>query len=236
MTPGMRNRRKTKEVNDNEEIRIVNIKGEELMKDLGCNQNQPILNCKMTIYSPKLFRDVLASYFDKVDFADSLDVLKNGEKLKKLSSQDDGEGGKSGQLFFLTHDRRLILKTTDDDEAKVFLNILYDYSEHFRTHPKSQIGRIFGLFDIKFEDAGGKNIKLFVMEALDPLEKGATLRKYDLKGSEYDRQVIQNYNSVTLSSPIDKILKDKDFEELEVNFDISMPQKRRILNSIKKDV
>jgi hypothetical protein len=74
------------------------------------------------------------------------------------------------------------------------LNILYDYSEHFREHPRSQIGRIFGLFDIKFEDAGGKNIKLFVMEALDPLVKGVTLRKYDLKGSEYSRKTLQDYS------------------------------------------
>lgn len=189
-----------------------------MMMEIGCGPEQPILNCKMTIYSPKLFRDVLSSYFDKVDFKNSLSVINNAAKIKKMSSKKDGQGGKSGQLFFLTHDRRLILKTTNEEEAKVFLNILYDYSEHFRTSPTSQIGRIFGLFNIKFEDAGGKNIKLFVMEALDPLETGATLRKYDLKGSEYDRKVLQNFESLSLHSPIDKILKDRDFENLDINF------------------
>jgi hypothetical protein len=85
-TPGLDSGwKKIKMTSDNEEIKIVNIKGEQLMKQFGCGPSEQILNCKMTIYSSKLFRDVLKSYFDKVDFANSLDIIKNGEKIKKMS-------------------------------------------------------------------------------------------------------------------------------------------------------
>jgi len=125
-------------------------------------------------------------------------------------------------MFFLTHDKRLILKTTDDEEAKLFISILEDYSLHFRSNPESQIARIFGLFELKFQEVGGRNIKIFVMEAIGPSEQDAILRKYDLKGSSYDRQVERSYKSLDPASKIDKILKDIDFQNIENNFEIDL--------------
>lgn len=58
----------------------------------------------------------------------------------------------------------------------------------------SQIGRIFGLFDVNFEDAG-RSVKLFVMEALDPIYKDSILRKYDLKGSTSNRQELSEMDA-----------------------------------------
>lgn len=162
--------------------------------------------------------------------------MLNEQRIIKTSSKKDGEGGKSGQMFFQTHDKRLILKTTNDEEAKLFINMLEDYSQHFRQNPSSQIARIFGLFELKFSDVGGRNIKIFVMEAIGPPEQTAILRKYDLKGSAYDRQVERAYKSIDLDCKIEKILKDTDFQNIEVSFDIEISTKKQILNSITKDV
>lgn len=89
---------------------------------------------------------------------------------------------------------------------------------------------------MKFQDVGARNIKIFVMEAIGPAEQNAILRKYDLKGSTYDRQVERQQRSIEQGEKIDKILKDTDFQNFEKSFDIDMATKKRILNSISKDV
>lgn len=220
---------------DNEELRIIKIDGKELMHVYGCNEDEPILNCTFTVYAPKLFLDVIGSFYDKIDFRKSLDIKANADKIKKMAESGDGKGGKSGEFFFLTKDRKLILKTTNDAESKVFLDFLYNYSEHFMNNPGSQIGRIFGLFDIKFEEAQ-RSVKLFVMEALDPLHKEGTLRKYDLKGSEYDRMVLDHKTIYGPYEKIAEILKDKDFDNIDGYLQISLASKRDLLRSLRKDV
>lgn len=225
-----------KRKNDNEELRIIKVDGKELMQVYGCEEDESILNCTFTVYAPKLFLDVIGSFYSKVDFRKSLDIKENAVKIKKMAQDsEDGKGGKSGEFFFLTKDRKLILKTTNETEGKVFLDFLYDYSEHFKNHPTSQIGRIFGLFDIRFEDAQ-RSVKLFVMEALDPLHKEGNLRKYDLKGSEYDRMVLDHRILYDFRQEVKNILKDKDFDEIDGYFQIKKRSKKKLMSSLKKDV
>lgn len=224
-----------KRKNDNEELRIIKVDGKELMQVYGCEEDESILNCTFTVYAPRLFLDVIGSFYDKVEFRKSLDIKQNAERIKKLAESADGKGGKSGEFFFLTNDKKLILKTTNDSESKVFLDFLYDYSEHFKNYPTSQIGRIFGLFDIRFEEVQ-KSVKLFVMEALDPLHKEGKLRKYDLKGSEHDRMVLDHRNIYDSSQVIKDILKDKDFEYIDGYFQISLEDKRRFIDELRYDV
>lgn len=66
------------------------------MKDFECGQDQQILNCSLTVYCPTLFKNVLSSYYDKVDFINSLDLMLNEQRISKNVSKKDGEGGKSG--------------------------------------------------------------------------------------------------------------------------------------------
>ena len=181
------------------------------MKEFSCGQGQQLLNCNLTVYCHTLFKHVLSSYYDKVDFINSLDLMLNEQRIISASSKKDGEGGKSGQMFFLTHDKRLILKTTNDEEAKLFISILKDYSLHFWQNSTSQIARIFGLFELEFSDVSSRNVKIFVMEAIGPPEQDAILRKYDLKGSSYDRQVERSYKQLNSELKFGRILKDTDF-------------------------
>jgi len=160
------------------------------------------MNCTFTIYAPTMFSKLIAKHFREIDFSEALKISTNALKIKKLSEKtSNGEEVKSGEIFFLTKDRTLILKTTNEQESKVFLNMLSDYSKNFDIFLNSQIGKIFGLFDVNFEDAG-KSIKLFIMEALDPINEAETLRKYDLKGSTSDRKVLSHFDSYDLSLPI----------------------------------
>jgi hypothetical protein len=77
----------------------------------------------------------------------------------------------------------------------------------------SQIGRIFGLFDVNFEDAG-RSVKFFVMEALDPIYKDSILRKYDLKGSTSDRNELTNIEAAKIHKDdvVKMVMKDNDFK------------------------
>lgn len=220
---------------DVEDICIYNINAKELMKEHGLKENYPLLNCTFTVYAPRMFSRIISTYFRRVDFAESLNIIKNGDKIKKISESTDGQGGKSGEFFFLTHDRRLILKTTNDTEAAVFLKILKSYTKHFQEFPTSQIGRIFGLFDVNFEDAG-RSVKLFVMEALDPVIKDGSLRKYDLKGSTINRKELETYNGLDLSSKIPEVMKDTDFENIEECIKLVPIARENLLASLKADV
>jgi hypothetical protein len=90
---------------------------------------------------------------------------------------------------------------------------MQNYSGYFAENQISQIGRIFGLFDVNFEDAG-RSVKLFVMEALDPIYKDSILRKYDLKGSTSDRNELTEIEAraVKKDEIVKKVLKDNDFK------------------------
>jgi Phosphatidylinositol-4-phosphate 5-Kinase len=93
------------------------------------------------------------------------------------------------------------------------LNILQNYSGYFAENKVSQIGRIFGLFDVNFEDAG-RSVKLFVMEALDPIYKDSILRKYDLKGSTSDRNALSSIEAAKIKKEdvVKVVMKDNDFK------------------------
>lgn len=220
---------------DVQDICIYHVNAQELMKEHNLPENSPLLNCTFTVYAPRMFSMILSTFFRKINFAESLDIIKNSEKIKKISKSKDGQGGKSGEFFFLSHDRRLILKTTNDKEANVFLKILRSYTGHFETFPNSQIGRIFGLFDINFEDAG-RSVKLFVMEALDPVYKDAILRKYDLKGSTINRSELETTEDIEKQARVSAVLKDLDFEHIEEQINLVSTARRNLVVSLNADV
>ena len=97
------------------------------------------------------------------------------------------------------------------------MDVLQNYAGYFAENQVSQIGRIFGLFDVNFEDAG-RSVKLFVMEALDPIYKDSILRKYDLKGSTSDRNELtdQEAHEVSKQDTVSKVMKDNDFKIVRI--------------------
>ena len=61
-----------------------------------------------------------------------------------------GEGaGKSGSVFFFSHDNKWLIKTMKNEEVDLMIKILPDYLEHHRKNPYSLLAKIFGIFTIK---------------------------------------------------------------------------------------
>jgi 1-phosphatidylinositol-4-phosphate 5-kinase len=53
--------------------------------------------------------------------------------------------GKSGSLFFFSHDMKFIVKTLPKREAKLLLEILPNYFQHVRLNPGTYLPRFYGL-------------------------------------------------------------------------------------------
>ena len=107
----------------------------------------------------------------------------NREQVFKTSEGS----GKSGSFFFLTHDKRFMIKTVTKSELKIMLNILPSYIEHNLKYTDSLIAKIFGMFTVKRE--GMEPVILCLMENTVQLQNPEMLRyKFDLKGSTHQRK------------------------------------------------
>lgn len=110
---------------DVEDVVIYRVDAKMMMEEYGMQGDDAVLNCGLTIYAPQIFANIVNSFFRNVDFANSLSLLHNAAKIKKISESKEGQGGKSGEFQFLTHDKRLRLKTTNDAEAGTFFYLTY---------------------------------------------------------------------------------------------------------------
>eukprot|EP00057_Strongylocentrotus_purpuratus_P004108 XP_003728024.1 PREDICTED: phosphatidylinositol 4-phosphate 5-kinase-like protein 1 [Strongylocentrotus purpuratus] len=128
-------------------------------------------------YAPNVFRDLRSllniscqEFYDRLDKEPYIQYKSNS---------------RSGQIFFMTNDKRYFLKTENRRDAKVLLHMLPDYVTHLTNYPHSLLVRIHGLYFIKLP---GKKGKFFsVMQSVFPPEEGNN--RYDLKGCVLNRYV-----------------------------------------------
>ncbi len=57
--------------------------------------------------------------------------------------------GKSGSVFYLSHDSRFMVKTMRKEEMQVLLAMLPKYYEHICSHPHTLLTKFYGLHRIK---------------------------------------------------------------------------------------
>lgn len=206
------------------------VRGEELMHMLGTNE--AICNCRMTIFAPMLFRDILFNNNRVVNFESSFNIHFNESNIKEAG---DNKGGASGELFMFSHDNRLIIKTITGEDEKVFSRILYDYSQYHRFNKGSIMAKILGMFQFKIEGSN-KPIRLVVLENIFTIPRTSIIRRYDVKGSHYQRKVLPRPQDFDKTSPTKTVLKDLDFVEIERQIDFLDKQHRlNILATIKRD-
>lgn len=62
---------------------------------------------------------------------------------KKFGGPD---GGKSGEFFYFSHDRKMIIKTMNQGELDVFLKQLKKYVIHLVLNQDSLIVKIYGIY------------------------------------------------------------------------------------------
>ncbi|KAM9972349.1 hypothetical protein ACTFIW_007408 [Dictyostelium discoideum] len=180
---------------------------------------------KFKDYCPNAFRYLRYLFgIDTADFMVSLcNTLKNGENaLRELPTP-----GKSGSLFFFSHDMKFIIKTIPKDEAKLLRDILPSYLEHIQSNPNSLLPRFFGLYRVK--PHSGRQVRFVIMGNLFPTKKKIHER-YDLKGSVVGREA-----SVDEKKSDSVTFKDIDFRNRKQKIFLGPGKKQSFIDQIKRD-
>ena len=171
-------------------------------------------------------------------------VELNRKCIKKMgkSKKGGGDGGASGEFFFVTHDGRFFIKTITEEEEVVFMDMIGEYITHLLENGNSLIGRIVGYFVFKF-DILDQQIKVIIIENIFLLEKNLIRRKYDLKGSTYKRKVLKaSDRRISMGSDLkqefkeNNTMKDLDFNKIEGKIVLNEEDYYELLNLINKDV
>lgn len=110
--------------------------------------------------------------------------------------------GKSGAVFYISHDEQFLVKTVHKTEYKLLRQMLPKYFKHMVQHPHSLICRFYGLHRIQPD--GGRKARFVVMGNLFCTDL-AIHRRYDLKGSSLGRYTVSPRPGCTL--------KDLDLDE-----------------------
>ncbi|GKB77306.1 phosphatidylinositol 4-phosphate 5-kinase 8-like protein isoform X1 [Tanacetum coccineum] len=128
-------------------------------------------------YCPMVFRNLREMF--KLDAAEYMMSICGDDGLRELSSP-----GKSGSIFYLSHDDRFVIKTLRRSELKVLLKMLPSYYDHVKKYDNTLITKFFGLHEITLR--GGKKVRFIVMGNMFKTELRIH-RRYDLKGSYHGR-------------------------------------------------
>jgi len=89
-------------------------------------------------YAPMVFKELRKSF--GVDPADYLISLCGNHALRELPSP-----GKSGSIFYLSHDDRFVIKTMKASEMKHLFAMLKKYYLHMKENPQTLVTKFYGL-------------------------------------------------------------------------------------------
>ncbi|CAD8161005.1 unnamed protein product [Paramecium octaurelia] len=191
-----------------EECLVVNLNNDLVKSQLYDNQDIQVFQMRCILYAPKIF-----NYFvtlDNVDIEDSFDVSKNLLKIEQFTRPD---GGKSGEFFFFTHNNQLILKTMRQSEVNTYMKRLLNFATYQANNPSSLLNKIYGMYTFERSENVEAKVHFLIMKNLSlGIPRNQILRTYDLKGSEYDREVLAKKSESDLSK---LTLKDLDFFKIE---------------------
>lgn len=133
------------------------------------------------------------------------------------------EGGKSNAFIYTTFDEKFVIKTINEAEKRVFLNMLSRYADRISGHPNSHMIRILGLFKIL-----PQNQHFIIMENIVPSKDVAIL--FDLKGSLDNRRI-----SNIFGTPPGIVLKDQNFLESSIRVSLAESQSVDLAKTLKDD-
>lgn len=177
-------------------------------------------------YMPEVFRSLREMF--SIDPAEFMLSICGDKALRELSSP-----GKSGSVFYLSHDDRFILKTVQKNECKVLQRLLPSYVAHCTQHPDTLLTRFFGLFRIEM-GVNRKSARFVVMGNI--FRTDLSLHEtYDLKGSTQGRFSRRRAPGVTLKDldlgwtfRLERQWRDKLLYQLQV--DAEFLQQCRIMD------
>ncbi|PSS02866.1 Phosphatidylinositol 4-phosphate 5-kinase [Actinidia chinensis var. chinensis] len=165
----------------------------------------------------------------KLDAAEYMMSICGDDGLRELSSP-----GKSGSIFYISHDDRFFIKTLRRSELKILLKMLPKYYDHVKDHENTLITKFFGFHQITL--TGGRKVRFVVMGNMFWTELRVH-RRFDLKGSTHGRITNQDGidDSTTLKDRdlqfefhMDKLLRESLFKQL--NLDCMFLESQKIID------
>eukprot|EP01119_Soliformovum_irregulare_P021901 TRINITY_DN7378_c0_g2_i1.p1 TRINITY_DN7378_c0_g2~~TRINITY_DN7378_c0_g2_i1.p1 ORF type:complete len:541 (-),score=162.96 TRINITY_DN7378_c0_g2_i1:666-2288(-) len=181
---------------------------------------------KFKDYCPLVFRHLRQKFgIDPADYLVSLcHALDDGTNaLRELPTP-----GKSGSLFFFSHDMRYILKTIPKDEAKLLRFLLPAYYKHMMENTDTLLPKFFGLHRVKPHK--GRQVRFVIMGNVFNTTKKIHQR-FDLKGSTLGRAVSEQEKT---SFKENVTFKDIDFKNMSMKFKLG-PRKEKFIKQLESD-
>jgi len=189
-----------------------------------------VLPGTLKVYAPEVFSQLLEDDKLYLNIQESLNFHRNKDQIKDASGPG---GGKSGEFFFFSSDKKLIIKTIPDVEMKQISRILERYQEHMRRYPNSLIAKIYGAYTFQSTDYD-QTFNLIIMKNISGFSSSFVESIYDMKGSTYDREVLRNLSEA--ADGLKKgVLKDLDFEKFEKKLHIRQDIRTDLINQIEMD-
>lgn len=214
-------------------------KQENLPDWVSIKYNEKLKNFKLKIkkYASLVFHHIRT--IDKVSIDDcikSLDPIINLEKINDSA----GSGGRSTSSIHFTWDKKMLIKTIEKHEKKLFVNkLLKDYHKRMRD-TKSLLCRIYGLFRIAIADQYKFYVVLMKNMCYLPLE--TKVLTFDLKGSSVDRDCISKDDRLSnmekdnlISKYRNQILKDNDLRFLELPINLNQSDSKNLTQNVEND-
>ena len=143
--------------------------------------------------SLKQSRAVEATHFEvfSAELFDNLDPDTRAQSVVESLGYSSGDyrslstNSKSGEFFFLSHDKKYLVKTVSEDEGMLLFRMLPGYQNHIHSTPTSLIVRFAGLYCVTV--SGGVLRYFIIMKSV--FDPGFEIHaNYDLKGSLYHRK------------------------------------------------
>ncbi|KAJ6715458.1 PHOSPHATIDYLINOSITOL 4-PHOSPHATE 5-KINASE 8 [Salix viminalis] len=152
-------------------------------------------------YCPMVFRNLREMF--KLDAAEYMMSICGDDGLRELSSP-----GKSGSIFYLSHDDRFVIKTLKKFELKTLLQMLPNYYSHVGKYENTLVTKFFGVHRITVR--GGRKVRFVVMGNMFCTELRIH-RRYDLKGSTQGRYTDE-----------DKVGENTTLKDLDLEYEFLM--------------
>lgn len=157
-----------------------------------------VLGCD---YAPKVFR-TLRRKFGVSDASYRLSLC-----AQALEGVGQGAGA-SGSIFFLSADKRYVIKSLPKKETDQLRDLLKFYYSHMSKNPDSLLPKFFGMYKVK---CGKRWIRLVVMNNAFHTQLPVH-EKYDLKGSKVNRSVSDKRQAEVAQRGEVAVLKDSDLQ------------------------
>ena len=168
-------------------------------------------------YRPEVFRHLRARW--RVDPAQFMLSLCGDQALRELSSP-----GKSGSVFYISHDDQFIIKTMRKSEMVRLKSWLHVYYQHVHDYPETLLPKFYGLYSIKAAGTARK-VRVVVMSNLFSA-KHPIHKTFDLKGSTHGR-----FTKLENATP-HTVLKDLDISR---NFRVEEGKRDKLIEQLNKD-